>query len=100
MEMFRYNAHPMGVFINSVVGATDQAAGELAVDLSDLSKTQIGVAQVNARAFATDSGRRDRALRNFILNSQQYEHILTIPNVPNVANDPATAFDFVAVAAG
>src|SRR5687767_159691 len=59
----------------TVVGLTDQVAGQVAVDLGDLSKTQVGVIQVNARTLATDSDRRDRAIRNFILNTDRYEFI-------------------------
>lgn len=63
----------------TVVGVTDQVAGEIAVDLGDLSKTQVGVIQVNARAFATDSDRRNRAIRNFILNTDQFEYVTFTP---------------------
>ncbi len=62
-----------------VVGTSKQVAGELAVNPSDLSSAQIGVIQVNARAFATDSGNRDRAIRNFILNTDTYEFITFTP---------------------
>lgn len=64
-----------------VVGTSNQVAGELAVNPSDLSSAQIGVIQVNARAFATDSGNRDRAIRNFILNTDTYEFITFTPTV-------------------
>ena len=64
---------------NTVVGTTNQVAGEIALDLSDLSKTQVGVIQVNARALATDNDRRNRAIRNFILNTDQYEYITFTP---------------------
>jgi polyisoprenoid-binding protein YceI len=63
----------------TVVGTTDQVAGQVALDLSDLSKTQVGVIQVNARTFATDSDRRDRAIRNFILFTDRYEFITFTP---------------------
>lgn len=63
----------------TVVGATNQVAGEIALDLSDLSKTQVGVIQVNARTLATDNDRRNRAIRNFILNTDQYEFITFTP---------------------
>lgn len=64
---------------NTVIGKTDQVAGEVAVDLSDLSKTQVGTIQVNARALATDNNRRNGAIRNFILNTNQYEFITFAP---------------------
>ncbi len=62
-----------------VIGTTNQVAGELAVNPSDLTTAQIGVIQVNARTFATDSSNRDRATRNFILNTDQYEFITFTP---------------------
>ena len=61
------------------VGATNQVAGEIAVNPSDLTTVQIGVIRVNARTFTTDSSNRDRAIRNFILNTDQYEFITFTP---------------------
>jgi polyisoprenoid-binding protein YceI len=61
------------------VGTTNQVAGEIAVNPSDLSTAQIGVIRVNARTFTTDSSNRDRAIRNFILNTDQYEFITFTP---------------------
>jgi polyisoprenoid-binding protein YceI len=63
----------------TVVGTTSQVAGQLAVDAQDLSQTQVGVIQVNARTFTTDSDRRNGAIRNFILNTDQYELITFTP---------------------
>lgn len=64
---------------NTVVGTTDQVAGQLAVDMQDLSQTQVGVIQVNARTLTTDNDRRNGAIRNFILNTDQYELITFTP---------------------
>lgn len=63
----------------TVVGVTDQVAGQIAINLTDLSQTQIGVIQVNARTFVTDNDRRNNAIRNFILNTNQYEFITFTP---------------------
>ena len=63
----------------TVVGTTNQVAGELAVDPNDLSTAQLGVIQVNARELATDSNQRNRAIRNFILNTDSYEYITFTP---------------------
>ena len=63
----------------TVVGLTNQVAGEIAVDASDLSTAQVGVIQVNARELATDNNQRNRAIRNFILNTDQYEFISFTP---------------------
>ena len=53
----------------TVVGETDQVAGEIAVDLAELSSTQVGTIQINARALATDNDFRNRAIKNEILNT-------------------------------
>jgi len=73
----------------TVVGTTNQVAGELALDLSDLSTAQVGVIQVNARTFVTDSDRRDRAIRNFILETDQYEFITFTPTQVTGLSGPA-----------
>jgi polyisoprenoid-binding protein YceI len=63
----------------TVIGATDQVAGEIAVNPSDLSTAQVGIIQVNARALATDNNQRNRAIRNRILNTDNYEFITFTP---------------------
>ena len=65
----------------TVVGTTDQVAGELAVDLTDLSQTQVGVIQINARTLTTDNGNRNRAMQNEILDTGSYEYITFVPTV-------------------
>ncbi|MBI3242944.1 MAG: YceI family protein [Chloroflexi bacterium] len=73
----------------TVVGATDQVAGQVALDMNDLTKTQVGVIQVNARALVTDNDRRNRAIRNFILQTDQYEFITFTPTAITGLNGPA-----------
>jgi polyisoprenoid-binding protein YceI len=63
----------------TVVGTTDQVAGELALDLNDLSSAQVGVLQINARTLATDSNFRNRAIQNEILETGTYEFITFTP---------------------
>ncbi|HSH01331.1 MAG TPA: YceI family protein [Anaerolineae bacterium] len=63
----------------TVVGSSNQVAGEIAVNLADLSATQLGTITINARTFATDSGNRDRAIRNRILNTDSFEFITFVP---------------------
>jgi polyisoprenoid-binding protein YceI len=63
----------------TVVGATDQVAGQVALDLTDLDAAQIGTIQINARTFATDSAQRDRAVQNRILETNTYEYITFEP---------------------
>ena len=52
----------------TVVGTTDQVAGELAVDLNNPAATQVGVIQINARTLATDNNFRNRAIQNLRCN--------------------------------
>jgi polyisoprenoid-binding protein YceI len=77
----------------TVTGATNQIAGELAVDAADLSGVQVGVIQINARTFATDSGQRDRAIRNFILQTDRYEFITFTPTAVTGLSGSATPGD-------
>jgi polyisoprenoid-binding protein YceI len=63
----------------TVVGTTNQVAGELAVDFNDLSQTQVGVIQINARTLATDNSNRNRAMQNEILDTGSYEYITFVP---------------------
>ncbi len=63
----------------TVVGSTDQVAGQIAVDPSNPSATQLGTIQVNARTFATDESRRDSAVQNRILLTNEYEYITFEP---------------------
>ena len=63
----------------TVVGATNQVAGQLALNPSDLSTTQLGVIQVDARGLSTDSNQRNQSIRNRILNTDSYEYITFTP---------------------
>ncbi|HSH79412.1 MAG TPA: YceI family protein [Herpetosiphonaceae bacterium] len=63
----------------TVVGTTNQVAGEISVDPNDPSQTRVGVIQVNARTLATDSGMRNRTIANRILQTGQYEFITFTP---------------------
>jgi polyisoprenoid-binding protein YceI len=70
---------------NQVTGLTDQVAGQVKVDPSDLSTTQFSDIVVNARTFVTDSERRDRAIRGpVILDSASDEHELITLEVTSV----------------
>ncbi len=52
------------------VGKTDQVTGEIAVNLKDLSQSQVGTISINARTFKTDDERRDGAIGRAILRSE------------------------------
>lgn len=63
----------------TVVGITDQVAGEIAIELSNLSTARVGVIQINARTLITDNNLRNRAIQNEILDTGQYEFITFSP---------------------
>ncbi len=63
---------------NRVFGGTAQVAGQIQIDLADLSAIQFSQIVVNARTFKTDSERRDRAIRGPIIlksASDEFEFI-------------------------
>ena len=63
----------------TVVGVTTEVVGRMRVDLSDLSRSQMGEILINARTFVTDSSNRNRAIRGPILAAEQYEFITFRP---------------------
>lgn len=67
----------------TVVGTTSQVAGEIAFNLSDLSQTQVGILQINARTLQTDNDFRNRAIQNQILDTGPYEFITFTPSAIN-----------------
>lgn len=74
----------------TVVGTTDQIAGQIALDLSDLSTAQVGEIQINARTLATDNNFRNRAIQNEILDTGDYELITFVPTAVNGLPTSAT----------
>ncbi|HEU5090714.1 MAG TPA: YceI family protein [Roseiflexaceae bacterium] len=73
----------------TVVGTTDQVAGELAVNLADPSQTRVGTITINARTLTTDSEFRNRAIKNQILATDSYEFITFTPS--QIVGLPANA---------
>jgi polyisoprenoid-binding protein YceI len=63
----------------TVVGTTDQVAGQIAFDLTDPTQAQLGTILIDARTLTTDDEGRNRALGNQILNSDAYEYITFTP---------------------
>ncbi|NWG17740.1 MAG: YceI family protein [Chloroflexi bacterium] len=55
----------------TVIGKTDQVAGEILVDFATPGSTRMGVIRINARTLATDNDFRNRAIRGEILQSSQ-----------------------------
>jgi polyisoprenoid-binding protein YceI len=62
-----------------VVGATDQVAGQIAIDPGAAAASQVGIIQINARTLTTDSDMRNRAIHNRILFTDEFEYITFAP---------------------
>lgn len=62
-----------------VIGTTSNIAGQVAFDLNNPAAAQIGEMVINARDFATDNNFRNNAIRNEILQTDQYELITFTP---------------------
>jgi len=75
---FRISEHLRGQPKN-VVGVTNQVAGEISVNLSDISTAKVGEIRINARTLTTDNGRRDRVTQNRILKTDAHEFIVFRP---------------------
>jgi polyisoprenoid-binding protein YceI len=67
----------------TVVGSTNQIAGQIALNPADLSTAQVGVIQINARTITTDNNFRNRAIQNDILETTSYELITFTPTAVN-----------------
>jgi polyisoprenoid-binding protein YceI len=84
-----------------VIGITDQIAGEIALTPSDLSKAQVGVINVNARTLVTDDDRRNQAIRNRILFTDNYEFITFTPTeIRGLEGEAAVGQEFTFQIAG
>ena len=63
----------------TVVGVTDQVAGEIAIDPAVPANSTVGVILINARTFVTDNNFRNRAINNQILQTGEFEFINFTP---------------------
>ena len=63
----------------TVVGTTNQVAGQIAANLNDLDAAQVGTIRINARTLTTDADGRNRMLKNQILQTDQHEFIEFTP---------------------
>ncbi|MDL1902502.1 YceI family protein [Anaerolineae bacterium CFX9] len=61
----------------TVVGRTNQVAGQVLVDFAQPANSQLGVIRINVRTLATDNDFRNRAIRGQILMSQNPENEFT-----------------------
>lgn len=81
----------------TVVGVTDQVAGEFAANPGDLSTVQVGTLQINARTLLTDNSFRNRAIQNEILDTGQFEFVTFTPTAVNglpAASSPGETISF------
>lgn len=58
----------------TVIGTTNQVAGDISVNFDDPAASQVGTIAINARTLATDNQFRNRAIRGEILLSAQDEY--------------------------
>lgn len=63
----------------TVVGITNAVAAQILIDPADPAGVQVGTVQVNARTFITDSGSRNRAIQNLILQTNAFEFVTFTP---------------------
>ena len=59
----------------TVVGTTNQVAGQIALNPADLDTAEVGTILINARTLTTDSEQRNRMLQNRILETGDHEYI-------------------------
>jgi polyisoprenoid-binding protein YceI len=64
---------------NTVTGATSQVTGGIEIDLGSPVRAVVGPIQVEAGSLATDSSLRDRAIRNFILQTSTFPQVVFTP---------------------
>lgn len=76
----------------TVVGTTDQVAGQIGVNFGNPSASQVGEIRINARTLATDQEMRNRTIRGQILQSaqDQYEFISFKPTALTGLPDSVT----------
>jgi polyisoprenoid-binding protein YceI len=74
----------------TVIGGTDQIAGDVIIDFDNPAQSQIGTLRINARTLITAEEMRNRAIRAEILRSREdeFEFIEFVPTQLN--NLPAT----------
>lgn len=86
----------------TVIGITDQVAGDFLVDFETPANSQIGVIRINVRTLKTDNEFRNRALRGQILEADRDEfeyaeliitELIDLPDVIDI--DDTTNFQII-----
>lgn len=75
---------------NTVIGTTDQVAGNILVNFDDPSASRVGPIEINLRTLATDNEFRNRALRDQILESNRDEYEFTTFTPTTISGLPQT----------
>lgn len=73
----------------TVVGVTSLVSGNITVNPANPAETTVGVITIDANDLTTDQNMRNRAIRNFVLQSGQYPTITFEPTV--IEGLPATS---------
>ncbi|MFA5936109.1 MAG: YceI family protein [Patescibacteria group bacterium] len=72
-----------------VVGTTTQVTGDIALNMTNPSASQVGKISINARTFKTDASNRDRMIGRFILESEKPEYELITFETTKIEGIPA-----------
>ncbi len=75
----------------TVVGTTNQVAGDVLIDLGNPAQSEIGAIAINARTFQTDEDRRDNAIARFILQSENSANEFITFHPTTITGLPANA---------
>ena len=83
----------------TVIGGTNEVAGDIIVNMENAANSQVGEIRINARTLETDDENRNRSLRNLILESSKDEFefisfqptaITGLPEAPVAVGDTVT----------
>ncbi len=75
--------------LNTVIGATSEVAGSIVVDLADASTAVVGPFRVDLSTLETDNSFRNRALRDFILETGNPDFQFAVYTLTSIEGLPA-----------
>ncbi|MDX2075811.1 MAG: YceI family protein [bacterium] len=82
----------------TVVGATNQVAGDIVVDFASPNTSQVGEIVIDLRTLRTDNGNRDNAIRGRILQSSvdEYQFARFVPtDISGLPTSPVAVGDSI-----